>query len=390
MRADLKGEVLLGTVILATALLVNGGVLNQIRAVSSDVLGPTSPATLGLFLGSVGLAASLAGVAAAIVVDRRGPRWLMPLGALLAGVGFILLALAGSLWWLILASVVTSLGMAGVGVLYAVLLKGCYRIRGTVIGILVFGTSLGRTIASPLFDTLDPRANALVLAGLALVGAVFLFRMLPRVYPVLQHPDTIPMWRPTPEDERDLTGRGLMRLPGFWKVTGILTLVFALSTALSNHLRWWTLVEFHGDSQGIPYLLSVATAFGALFWGIASDYFRARFLIAAASLMAAVALGLFWLLTEQPGMVGFTAIGLTMGATGSLLWVLLADHVGVRFVATVGVAVAAPAGFLGGLSLPLLLHRGGSEAGARVMVVLAIALAIAAFRAPRLRFHDSA
>ena len=122
-------------------------------------------------------------------------------------------------------------------------------------------------------------------------------------------------------------------------------------------------------------------------WGIASDYFRARFLITAASLMAAVALGLFWLLTEQPGIVGVVVIGLTMGATRSLLWVLLADHIGVRFFATVGVAVGSLAGFVGGLSFPLVQAGGGSEL---VVVVLAIALAIAAFRAPRLRFHHSA
>ena len=233
MRADLRGEVSLGIVLVATALLVAGsGLTNQIQAAAVDVLltDVGSDPALGPLLGIMGLAAALASVMAAIVVDRRGPRWVMPLGALVAGLGFMLPAFAGSLSWLILASVVTSLGMAGASgvVLYAVIVKGCYRIRGTVIGILIFGTSLRRTVASPLFDTLGPRAGALVFGGLALVGAVFLFRMLPRAFPVLQHPDALPSWRPTPEDERDLTGRGLMQLPGFWKVTAMLTLVFVL------------------------------------------------------------------------------------------------------------------------------------------------------------------
>ena len=395
MRADLKGEVLLGTVLLATALfLVPGALFNQIPAVVRDVLG-LGARTHGPLLAIVASLALLAGsVAAAIVVDRRGPRWVMPLGALVAGVGFMLLALTGSLWWLYLASVVTSLGMAGVHgvVLYAVTVKGCYRIRGTVIGILVFVPTLEQMVVSPLVDTRGPRATALVFGGLALVGAVFLFRVLPRVFPVLQHPDTLPIWRPTPEDERDLTGRGLMQLPGFWKVTGMLTLVFALGTALSSSgpVYLGMCLPVSGVSKGIPHLLPLATAFGALFWGVASDYFRARFLMTAASLMAVVALGLFWLLREQTGIVGVVAIGLALGATRSLRWVLLADHIGVRFFATVGIAVSSLGGVLGAVSFQLVLHSVGWEEAWWVLGVLAIALAIAALKAPRLRFHYSA
>jgi len=101
-------------------------------------------------------------------------------------------------------------------------------------------------------------------------------------------------------------------------------------------------------------------------------------------------LGLFWLLPEPVGLVGVVAIGIVLGATHSLLWVLLADHIGVRFFATVGVAVSGLAGFLGGVSMASLLTRGGSELVSGVVVLLAIALAIAAFRAPRLRFQHCA
>ena len=163
----------------------------------------------------------------------------------------------------------------------------------------------------------------------------------------------------------------------------VLTLVFALGTALSVsssiHLGM-----AHAASEGIPNLLPHATAFGALFWGAASDFFRVRFLITAASLMAAVALGLFWLLTEQPGMGGVVAVGLALGATHSLVWVLLADHVGVRFFATVAVAVSFVGSLLGSLSVPLVLNSVGFEAGVPVMAALALTLAIAAFIAPRL------
>ena len=62
------------------------------------------------------------------------------------------------------------------------------------------------------------------------------------------------------------------------------------------------------------------------------------------------------------------AIGLALGATRSLLWVLLADHIGVRFFATVGIAVSSLGGVLGAVSFQLVMNSvGWEESGAEVV-----------------------
>ena len=397
---DLKGEILLATVLLATALLVDGSGFSEIMTTVAREVLDLGRVQESLVLSAGGLAALLVTIAVAIIVDRRGPHRVMPLGALVAGAGFLLLALASSFWWLIPASVVSGLGMAGVAsvILYAVAAKGCYRLRGTVIGALTFliHLDLGRRVAEPLADASNWQWVAVAFGVLALAGAALLFTALPRVFPVRQHPETLPPWRPTAEDERGLTGRELMRLPGFRKAVGMVTLVFALGFALSSASSIYLVWPLHEDGlsrSGVEGMLAsqrLGLAFGALLWGIASDFVRVRLLIPVASLVAAIGVVPLWLLGGPvPEILGVVTVGLVLGATWSLPWVLLADHVGVRFFATVAVVVSL-VGNIGGIPGPamagLALDRFGDVWVAGVLILLALAFAVAGFMAPRLSF----
>ncbi len=183
----LKGEVLLGALLLATALMVDGSAFSEIATtVAREVLDLHS-FRFSLVLAAGGLVGLLVTIAVAIIVDRRGPHRVMPLGAAVAGVGFLLLAISGSLWSLIASSVVSGLGMAGVTslILYAVAVKGCYRVRGTVIGALalVGGLDLGRRAAESLTDASaaasDWRWVAVGFAALAVAGAALLLPSCP-------------------------------------------------------------------------------------------------------------------------------------------------------------------------------------------------------------------
>ncbi len=391
---DLKGEVLLGALLLATALLVDGsGFSETATIIAREVL------DLGAFRSGLVLTASGVGgfavVAAAIIVDRRGPYRVMPLGAAVAGAGFLLLAFSGSLWWLMASSVVSGLGMAGVGsvILYALAAKGCYRVRGTVIGMLVLvgGLDLGRRVAEPLADASEWRWVAVGFAALAVAGAALLFTVLPRVFPVRHHPETLPQWRPTAEDERGLTGRELKRLPGFWKVVGMVALVFAVGGALSTTVHF-QLYPVYPDLIPGTGLWWLAPAFGALLWGAASDFVRVRLLVPVASLVALLGILLLWLLEGPPAnTLGAVLMGLALGATRSLPWVLLADHVGVRF-ATIAVLVSLVGGILGsllgGLPAGLALDNFGDVGVAATLTLLALAFAVAGFTTPRLSFAE--
>ncbi|MEE8442433.1 MAG: MFS transporter [Dehalococcoidia bacterium] len=392
----LKGEVLLGALLLATALMVDGSAFSEVAiTVAREVLDLSAlRSSLVLTAGGVG---GLAVVAAAIIVDRRGPHRVMPL-ALVAGAGLLLLAISGSLWWLIASSIVSGLGMAGVAslILYALAAKGCYRIRGTVIGALalVGGLDLARRVAEPLIDASaaasDWRWVAGGFAALAVAGAALLFTALPRVFPVRRHPETLPQWRPTTEDERGLTGRELKQLPGFRKVVAMVALVFALGGALSTTVHF-QLYPVYPDLIPGTGLWWLAPAFGALLWGVASDFVRVRLLIPVVSLVVLLGILLLWLL-EGSGAdaLGAVVMGLALGATRVLPWVLLADHVGVRFFATVGIGVSIVGGILGpplgGVALALSGDLPGG--GIVVLVPLTLAFAVAGFTAPRLSLAE--
>ncbi len=182
---------------------------------------------------------------------------------------------------------------------------------------------------------------------------------------------------------------------GFWNVVGAVTLVFALGTAVSTIASVSSVLLLYDQSRlGVMWtmnLLLVASTVGALVWGIISDFVPVRRLISSASILVVLSIPLLWLLDGPlSDLLGVLVLGLGLGATRSLPWVLLADHLGVRFFAIVGIGVSFVGGLAGGLPGSLLsgltLEAWGAAGAAGLLAAFALVLAVASFRAPRLRF----
>ncbi len=391
-----SGETRLAIVLLSGALLVS---MSRLSGLTPHIVDDLDLSASGMaFAVSAERLGGFAVIGVALVVDRRGPYPVMPLGALVAATGLIILSFAGGYASLVAASAVIGLGTATVSatILFAVAAKGCYRFRGTVIGGLGFLMTLdpGGLAAGPAADAFGWRWVAVILGGLALAAAFVLLTFLPRVFPVRQRAASYPKWRPISDDEEGLTWRELRRTPGFWKVVGAVTLVFALGTAVSTIATFSSVLLLYDQSRlGVMWtmnLLLVASTVGALVWGIISDFVPVRRLISSASIVVVLSIPLLWLLDGPlSDLLGVLVLGLGLGATRSLPWVLLADHLGVRFFAIVGIGVSFVGGLAGGLPGSLLsgltLEAWGAAGAAGLLAAFALVLAAASFRAPRLR-----
>ena len=395
-RFELRGETRLALVLLTAALLVSIGRHSGLMPHIVDDL-DLSASAMG-FAVIAGRLGGFAVIGVALVVDRFGPYPVMPLGALVTAAGLLVLSFAGGYGSLVTTSAVIGLGTAAVSatILFAVAAKGCYRLRGTVIGSLAFLIKLDPVslAAGPAADAFGWRWVAVVFAALSLAAALILLTFLPRVFPVRQRAASFLRWRPVADHEDDLTWHELRRTPGFWKVVGAVILVFALGNAVSTTTFVSTLSLLYDQSRlgvGTMSLLLFAWTLGALFWGIASDFVPVRRLISSASIVVVLSIPLLWLL-DGPllDLLGILILGLGLGATLSLPWVLLADHVGVRFFAIVGIGVSFVGGLAGGLAGSLLsgltVEVWGAAGAGGLLAAFALVLAAASFRAPQLRF----
>ncbi len=86
------------------------------------------------------------------VVDRHGPRRVIPLGALVMGLGFVVTSQAYDLWVFYAGYVVIGAGSAGMGVVpgSAVVSNWFRRRRGAVVGIMSAGMGVGGLVMAPV------------------------------------------------------------------------------------------------------------------------------------------------------------------------------------------------------------------------------------------------
>jgi len=86
------------------------------------------------------------------IVDHHSPRRVIPFGALVMGLGFVLASLAGDLWVYYVAYVIIGAGSAGMGVVpgSTVVSNWFHRRRGAVVGIMSAGMGVGGLVMAPL------------------------------------------------------------------------------------------------------------------------------------------------------------------------------------------------------------------------------------------------
>ncbi len=123
---------------------------------------------------------ALAAPVVGLAFDRLGPRLLMPLGAALVGVGFLLSSFSTSLWHLHFSyGVVTALGQGALGFVghNALISFWFVRQRATAIGIASMGQGLGVLVMVPatqmLISSIGWRWTYIV------TGSLLLFLLVP-------------------------------------------------------------------------------------------------------------------------------------------------------------------------------------------------------------------
>ena len=86
------------------------------------------------------------------LVDRYGARKVIAIGAVIGGLGFILLSLMNNLWYFYGGYIVTGIGMAAIGAVpaSAVVSNWFKKRRGTAIGLMSAGVGAGGFVLAPL------------------------------------------------------------------------------------------------------------------------------------------------------------------------------------------------------------------------------------------------
>ena len=343
------------------------------QPVTTELGWPVWQYTLGPSL-AVGLGA-LAGIYAGPIVDRRGPRGLMWLGAVVSALCFYGLSQQGQLWIYLTLYIVAGLfgwNLFGPLVINATLVKWFVRKRGWALAIGSVGISLGGLIApltiTAVVDTYGWRVGYDVLALFVLVTVIpiaFLMRRMPEDYGLAPDGDTA--GRETTESSRSplhalpsLTRGEALRTRSFWLlVVGFTFYQAALFSVLVHAIPFATDAAFTRQSaalaltvNGLGNLLSKAV------WGYSLQRVEARRLLLVASTVAALGVG-FMLAAVAAGsltllFVGFFCYGFGFGGTiplGESLW---AAYFGRAHIGAIR-GVAQPLTIIGPVFGPILV-----------------------------------
>lgn len=124
------------------------------------------------------------------LVDRYGARIVMVAGALIAGIGFVVLSFMGALWQYYVGYAIVGMGMAGTGQIptSAVVSNWFEKRRGAAVGFMAAGVGAGGLVLAPLVGTyLLPSfgwsASFLVLGGLCWAVIIPLSALVIRTRP---------------------------------------------------------------------------------------------------------------------------------------------------------------------------------------------------------------
>ncbi len=294
------------------------------------------------------------------LVDRFGPRYLMTVGAILAGAGTMLMSKTNS-WWqfFLFFSVIGAIGNAGLGnlVTSTTIAKWFVRKRGRATGIAATGINVGEAVMTPvtylLIDALGWRKAWMVLGlipWLIIAPASFLLMRRapedmglrpdgdpPQEEATLRSDAAASYQRPV-LDEYAWTPNAAFRTPTLWMLI-IATNLAALSVGgvMVHQLPFLT---DQGLSPGVAALTLTTYAIFAipskLIWGFLAERIHIRYL-AAASLLGSAA-GLLILLQTNT-FVEAIAFGVVYGSTRgawavvqSLIW---ADYFGRHFLGSI-------------------------------------------------------
>jgi len=222
-------------------------------------------AAFTIFLLTVGIASPFIGR----VVDRYGARMVIFIGALITGLGFVLVILMNALWHFYLGWAVVGIGMAAMGPVTATTVVSNWfkKRRGTAIGIMATGIGAGGLAVAPLvggylIPNFGWRTSYLALALLTWVVIIPLALLVIKTKPAdmglypdgIEAPDVVAVNQDSPSTAEGLTPKKALTTSAFWLIgVSLLTGGFGQIGVIQTQVP-------HLEDIGFP----VAAAAGAL------------------------------------------------------------------------------------------------------------------------------
>ena len=368
--------------------MVNGIFLNPVVdalgwRVWQFTLGPSLAAPVGAF----------AGIIAGQIVDQRGPRVLMLVGAFVAAVSFYVLSQQSSVWvyWIcyVFAGMV-GWNLFGPLMVNATVNKWFVRKRGWALTIGSIGISMAGLITplvmTTLVDSVGWRHGYQILAGFVLATIIpiaFVMRRTPEDYGLLPDGDVglkkilADEECVSVKDSDSLTRREAVRTSGFWLlIAGFSLSMGAFSSVLFPAIPFVTNAGFGRQIAAVA--LSV-NGFGNLVskvvWGYCLQRIAPVKLMVSAWCISAVGVG-FMLLAAMNGIktflfVGFFFYGFGFGGTvplGESLWTHYFGRIHIGAVRGIG----QPLTLLGPTLCPVLVGLWYDYAGSYQFAFVAL------------------
>lgn len=312
------------------------------------------------------------------LVDRHGPRGVVPAGAAIVGLSMVLLSQMRSMLQAYVLYTLLALGAGGKSLVpvSTALSQWFHRRRGLALGIALVGTGLGGVALAPTASLLDRELGWR--SGYLFFGILIWIALIPLLLLVLRRrPEDMGLAPDGDEPRLEAAGaehpaerprqavglalREAVRTPTFWLIALGFTLPMFAGRAIMIHL-----VPVVTDSGVAPERAAAAygmtaglSVVGRLAFGAAADRFRKRRVFALCYLIQAVGISfLIGLETLGPiALLGFIVVfGCSYGGSISLAPLLIADCFG---IASMGVILGALgiAAMVGGALGPIFAGR---------------------------------
>ena len=339
----------------------------------SDSLGWTRT-TLTFALTVQQLGNILVAPVAGSIIDRRGPRLVMTVGAICAGAGFVLISQIQEPWqFYLLYGIAGAMGLREIGNLVtgSVISKWFIRMRGRALAFSGLGLNSGAVVFGPVIALLIADIGwrgawvglGIIVAAVMLPPALFLIRRTPEDMGL--RPDGDP-----PEDEAPSAGGGPARPrveePRFSvreALTARSTWLVVLSTSLVgialgtlNHHQVAYFVDTGLSLERASFFFAMGHLFtlpSKVMWGFLSERIAVRYCMAGNNVARAISIVFLLVGSGESRLWGyavFTGLGQGVAFLNAKIW---ADYYGRAFVGSIR-GVLTPIQVVSGLSGPLL------------------------------------
>lgn len=301
------------------------------------VLLPLWAQAFGLSLTQVGLLKAVTSgalaafqVPAGFLSERFGPKAILALGTMVAGIGYMLAGMAGSFVGLALALAVVGLGAGVQHPLSSALVSGAYRAgrRRAALGIYNFTGDLGKMVVPPAVALgaawIGWRESSIAYGAAGILGGIAIWILLDRLAPKVEAS------APTRDAAAKPVGWGIRDRRGFALLASIGFLDTAVRYGFLPFLPF-LLIEQKGAEVG-----SIGLALGLLFTGGAIGKFACGLLAERIGIIRSVViteavtgLGILALpfLPLAPAMALLPLVGVALNGTSSVLYGTVSDFV---------------------------------------------------------------